>query len=400
MQHLLTHLGINRSYLFLNTFVYPIFGQYNGLLPIIAQHPASPIAQHRKKLFDYVVDAQRPATGRSPSVAPRRSRWPVGSRAHGGTADPDNLHLADASVISPNLHMVGVLHPGGAGKGGAVSAIIASFNAAINHVHQWVAADPTWLPIDPGAVRATTPYTYSSATRSRSATFRTASPWRLGRGSTSSNRRDGQTAIQIFSEDGKYNNDGHDADVPRQHRGHQRRLQRRRRRCRVGATAARPQGLRPRSGCHVRRAAARRQAGFRVARFHVVRVEVLTVVRHRTDLPGPARPAQHPRPGRSAIARRSVHDAGARPATTASTCSRSSERQGSPAGTRSCACCPSTRWPTTRPRPPRRSTAPAVRALYTEAVRLSRPQVLLFVGPLVAATAHPRRRRPGRRSSR
>ena len=55
MQHLLTHLGISRSYLFLNTFVYPIFGQYDGLLPIIAQHPASPIAQHRKKLFDYVV---------------------------------------------------------------------------------------------------------------------------------------------------------------------------------------------------------------------------------------------------------------------------------------------------------------------------------------------------------
>ena len=33
-------------------------------------------------------------------------------------------------------------------------------------------------------------------------------PWRLGRESTSSNRRDGQTAIQIFSEDGAYNNDG------------------------------------------------------------------------------------------------------------------------------------------------------------------------------------------------
>ena len=33
MQRLLNHLGIDRSYLFLNTFVYPIFGQYNGLLP-------------------------------------------------------------------------------------------------------------------------------------------------------------------------------------------------------------------------------------------------------------------------------------------------------------------------------------------------------------------------------
>ena len=34
MQHVLTHLGITHSYLFMNTFVYPIFGQYDaGLRP-------------------------------------------------------------------------------------------------------------------------------------------------------------------------------------------------------------------------------------------------------------------------------------------------------------------------------------------------------------------------------
>ena len=173
MQHLLTHLGINRSYLFLNTFVYPIFGQYDGLLPIIAQHPASPIAQHRQKLFDYVVDRNDlqlvVAVGRAAKES--LASW---VEAHGGTADPDNLHLADASVISPNLHMVGVLHPGGAGKGGAVSAIIASFNAAINHVHQWITAEPTWLPIDPGAVASHDAVHVLVAIRFRSATFRTA----------------------------------------------------------------------------------------------------------------------------------------------------------------------------------------------------------------------------------
>ncbi|HEY0521546.1 MAG TPA: uracil-DNA glycosylase family protein [Ilumatobacteraceae bacterium] len=206
MQHLLTHLGITHSYLFLNTFVYPIFGQYDGLLPVIAQHPASPIAQHRKKLFDYVLDRNDVqlvvAVGRAAkeSVA----SWVV---AHGGTADPDNLHLADGSVLSTGLHIVGVLHPGGAGKGGAVSAIIASFNAAINHVHQWIAADPTWLPIDSGGVRATAPYTYTSdPVPFRDLPYGVA--WRLGRESTSSNRRDGQTAIQMFSEDGAYNNEG------------------------------------------------------------------------------------------------------------------------------------------------------------------------------------------------
>jgi uracil-DNA glycosylase len=206
MQHLLGHLGINRSYLFLNTFVYPIFGQYNGLLPVIAQNPASPIARHRLQLFDYVVarnDLQLVvAVGRAAKES--LASWVV---AHGGTADAENLHLADASVISPGLRMVGVLHPGGAGKGGSVTAIVASFTAAINHVHQWISADPTWLPIDTGATRSTTAYTYSSDPIPF-ADFPYGVAWRLGRSSTSSNRRDGQTAIQIFSEDGAYNNDG------------------------------------------------------------------------------------------------------------------------------------------------------------------------------------------------
>ena len=70
--------------------------------------------------------------------------------SHGGTADPEKLHLADASVISPHLRMVGVLHPGGAAQGGAVAGIIASFKAAITQVHQWVDDDPSWLPVDTG----------------------------------------------------------------------------------------------------------------------------------------------------------------------------------------------------------------------------------------------------------
>jgi uracil-DNA glycosylase len=206
MQHLLNHLGIDRSYLFLNTFVYPIFGQYDGLLPILAQHPASPIAKHRNELFDYA--AQRNDLHLAIAVG-RAAKESLASwvEHHGGTADPDNLHLADASVVSPGLRMVGVLHPGGATKGGAVAAIIASFNAAINHIKQWTAADPTWLPVDPGAVRSTTPYTYSSDPIPFR-DFPYGVSWRLGRGSTSSNRRDGQTAIQIFSEHGSYNNEG------------------------------------------------------------------------------------------------------------------------------------------------------------------------------------------------
>jgi uracil-DNA glycosylase len=59
MQHFLNVLGITRSYLFLNTFVYPIFNQYDASLRWLAQHPDSPIVQHRHKIFDYVLERNR-----------------------------------------------------------------------------------------------------------------------------------------------------------------------------------------------------------------------------------------------------------------------------------------------------------------------------------------------------
>jgi hypothetical protein len=55
MQHLLTHIGITRSYLCLNTFVYPIFGQYFDDQRVLAQHSDSPIKIHRNRIFDYAA---------------------------------------------------------------------------------------------------------------------------------------------------------------------------------------------------------------------------------------------------------------------------------------------------------------------------------------------------------
>ena len=88
MQRLLNHLGIDRSYLFLNTFVYPIFDQYNGLLPTIAQHPASPIADHRTEILDYAAERNdlqlAVAVGRAAKES--MASW---VKAHGGTADAE-----------------------------------------------------------------------------------------------------------------------------------------------------------------------------------------------------------------------------------------------------------------------------------------------------------------------
>lgn len=151
MQHLLNHLGITRSYLFLNTFVYPIFGQYVGALKTLAQHADSPIRRHRHEIFDYLVARNDVHLAIAVGTAAKKSLagWVV---AHGGHANPAKLHEADASVVSPNLRIIGVLHPGGA-TGGALTAIVADFKRALAQVETWSQQDPGWLPPDGKATR-------------------------------------------------------------------------------------------------------------------------------------------------------------------------------------------------------------------------------------------------------
>ncbi len=205
LQHMLRHIGIDRSYLFLNTFVYPINGQYTGGFPKLAQHLNSPIAQHRQQIFDLVHATQDIdlviAVGRAAkeSVA----TWVA---AHDGTADPNALHNATGHDLGSRIRFVGVPHPGGASNGGSVAQIKQGFIDALNHIGGWSTGN--WLPVDPGATRsAPGSYTYSSAPIPfRDFPFGTT--WRLGRGGTSSNRRDNQESIQLFSAAGKYNNKG------------------------------------------------------------------------------------------------------------------------------------------------------------------------------------------------
>ncbi len=210
MQHFLNHIGITYSYLFLNTFVYPIFGQYSGSkIAWLAQNADSPIRQHRHKILDYVLARNDVhlvvAVGRAAKESVRT--W---VESHGGSCPNgiSDLSTCDSHVLGANTKVLGVRHPGGASSG-SISAIKADFRRAIRLVHDWAAADANWLPVDPGAMRkAASAYQYSRAPIPfRDFPFGT--PWRLGRGSTSSNRKDDQRAIQIFSAGGKYNNNGH-----------------------------------------------------------------------------------------------------------------------------------------------------------------------------------------------
>jgi uracil-DNA glycosylase len=205
LQSFLRQLGLDRSYLFLNTFVYPIFGQYTMDLRPLAQDPRSPIVAHRHQLFDHAVATNDLrlviAVGRAAkeSVA----TWVA---HHGGQADPEQLQAAKTGDL--DLKMVGVLHPGGAGSGGSLDAIKQSFQAAMDQVRTWLNASPTWLPADPGMPRdLQQPFQYATAgVPFRDFPFATCP--RLGRGATSSNRTDDQRGIRLFAASGRYNASG------------------------------------------------------------------------------------------------------------------------------------------------------------------------------------------------
>jgi uracil-DNA glycosylase len=206
MQNMLRFIGIDRTYLFLNSFIYPIFGQYTQDLRPLAQDPRSPITIHRNRVLDKAIVEGDVRLVIAVGTAAKESiaTW---IKAHGGSAQSDQLHNATLGSIPARVHVVGVVHPGSA-VGGSTAGIKADFQLAINRIRDRIGSDPAWLPVDPGMSRnLTIAFPYSSA----AIPFRDfpfgLSP-RLGRGSTSSNRSDNQRAIRLFSEAGKYNASG------------------------------------------------------------------------------------------------------------------------------------------------------------------------------------------------
>lgn len=210
MQHFLGHIGITRSYLFLNTFVYSIYGQYSGIgIRWLAQDPDSPICRHRDELLDYVAERNDLHLVIAVGTAAKESvRTWVEARGGSCQAGIDHLDQCDGTPIGPKTRLLGVVHPGGAASGN-LTAIKADFRRAAERVEEWAQADPTWLPSDPDGTReAAADYSYGKAPIPF-ADFPYGVAWRLGHGSTTSNRKDSQRGIQMFSAAGKYNNSGH-----------------------------------------------------------------------------------------------------------------------------------------------------------------------------------------------
>ena len=209
-----------------------------------------------------------------------------------------------------------MLHPGAAGQGGSTTAIIADFKAALRKIEEWAADDPAWLPTDPGGERKSADCaTVQELPRSRSATFPTATRWRLGRGGTSSNRQDAQRSIQIFSDDGHYN--GHVGPLLVDGRRHQGGV-----RGRPGRSALRTAEDKladhdlgpPPAFARLLQGRSQDSRGLTSATGR----RVASLVRLRTDPPRPAGRCARHRAGRPGVARRSVllsrHDRRCRPA--------------------------------------------------------------------------------------
>ena len=206
MQHLLRHIGLDRSYLFLNSFVYPINGQYETSMRPLAQDPRSPIVIHRHRILDKAAVA---GDVRLVIAVGRAAKESVATwiRSHGGAADPNRLHQATLGSLPGRLQLLGVVHPGSA-AGGSTEDIRKDFQRACEVIRARVEADGGWLPTDPGVERnLAAPFQYRSlAIPHRDFPFG-ACP-RLGRGGTSSNRKDRQRSIQLYSANGHANNRG------------------------------------------------------------------------------------------------------------------------------------------------------------------------------------------------
>ena len=146
MQSFINAFGIDRSYLFMNTFIYTITGQYgeqadpadsdavkkqkqvqSQALFWLAQNPNSLVVKHRQRMFDYMLsqnkDTLRLIIGVGAAGKDTLATW---IRSHGGqcTAQQLGKSFCDASVIAPGVKAIGVMHPGAASarNGGADAA--------------------------------------------------------------------------------------------------------------------------------------------------------------------------------------------------------------------------------------------------------------------------------------
>ena len=229
MQKFLNYLGITESYLFMNTFVYTITGQYslygddarneekkleNKKLKWLAQNPDSIIVKHRHEMFNYMLETNKNSLSLIIGVGTAGKEsvvtW-LNSHAPGSCSyrKLTSIFCEGKNKLSGIKKAIGLRHPGAASARNAGSSasggLIADFKKKADTVSRWIKNDSNYLPIDKNGKRdfsKTFKYGYASIPHKD---FSFGTPWTLGEKGTTSNRR-GKSSIQIYSKNGCYNN--------------------------------------------------------------------------------------------------------------------------------------------------------------------------------------------------
>jgi hypothetical protein len=233
VQKFLHYLGLEKNYLFMNTFVYTIAGQYslfdddaknekkikeNDRLLWLAQNSDSIVVEHRHKMFDKVLEDNKGdlalvigvgTAGKDSAVT-----W---AKKHGVACTDSKISssFCEGAKGSPlaGVRFIGVPHPGGASaKNGGLDALerlTKTFKSKMTMVSEWL-TDGKWHYKPDFDAPSADGYRYGNA-KLYHGDFAFGTNWRMGDDGTSSNRR-GSDTIQIFSENGCYNNVGRNSD--------------------------------------------------------------------------------------------------------------------------------------------------------------------------------------------
>ncbi len=199
MQYILNYLGINYNYLFLNTFLYPINGQYSERkIKILGQHPASPIARQRTEIFNYVREKNDLRLIIAVGTAAKESicTWieQLGGQCPEGI---DNFITADTHLIAPKARVMGIIHPGALHQAGMDDPVLEDYRKAMIQISNWIAEDPDWLPCDPGMERD---FSLPFEILKKPIPFRDLPlgiSWHLGNGTSAGRRMDDQRTIEL-----------------------------------------------------------------------------------------------------------------------------------------------------------------------------------------------------------
>jgi len=240
VQKFLNHLGIYRSYLFLNTFVYTINGQLTETVDgkqvkdpkfdWLEQGADSPIVIYRHKLFDNMLVTNTDTVALFMGVGSGgKASLTTWINARGGKCSVAyDMKNCDTSgmiqwfkqnynvTIKNKILAIGVPHPGGANPnlGGDVQLenIKAGFTQAAQRVAAFKTANQNWLSPDQDEkatpeeliARLNQPYIYKGYAPIPFRDFAFNTNWRMGSEGTTSNRW-GSSSIQIYSDAGEYN---------------------------------------------------------------------------------------------------------------------------------------------------------------------------------------------------